>query len=95
MFLKKLKILSFKNLEEIELILSEKLNCFTGNNGAGKTNILDAVYYLSFTKSYFNTSDSQNIQYDKEFFVLYQFQFLTCDNQIYVSILNQKFHYIY
>ena len=70
MFLKTLKILSFKNLEEIDLSLSEKLNCFTGNNGAGKTNILDAVYYLSFTKSYFNTTDSQNIQYDAEFFVI-------------------------
>ena len=70
MFLKALKILNFKNLEEIELELSQKLNCFTGNNGAGKTNILDAIYYLSFTKSYFNTTDSQNVQYNTDFFVI-------------------------
>lgn len=70
MFLKNLKILNFKNLEETELEFSQKLNCFTGNNGAGKTNILDAVYYLSFTKSYFNTTDSQNVQYNSDFFVI-------------------------
>lgn len=70
MILKSLKIQSFKNLEEKELLFSEKLNCFTGNNGAGKTNILDALYYLSFTKSYFNTSDQQNMKYGHDFFVL-------------------------
>jgi DNA replication and repair protein RecF len=70
MILKSLKIQSFKNLEEKELQFSQKLNCFTGNNGAGKTNILDALYYLSFTKSYFNTSDQQNVKYGHDFFVL-------------------------
>ncbi|NPA44079.1 MAG: AAA family ATPase, partial [Chlorobi bacterium] len=48
MHLKSIKILNFKNLEEAEIIFSKKLNCFTGNNGAGKTNILDAIFYLSF-----------------------------------------------
>ena len=71
MFLKTLKILNFKNLAEAEFSLSEKMNCFTGNNGAGKTNILDAVYYLSFTKSFFNTSDSQSIQYNADFFAIH------------------------
>ncbi len=70
MHLKSLNILNFKNLEEVKLELSEKLNCFTGNNGAGKTNLLDAVYYLSFTKSYFNTSDSMNMNTNSNFFVI-------------------------
>jgi len=70
MHLKTLNILNFKNLEEVKLELSEKLNCFTGNNGAGKTNLLDAVYYLSFTKSYFNTTDSMNLNSNNNFFVI-------------------------
>jgi DNA replication and repair protein RecF len=70
MYLESLKILNYKNLEELNLNFSEKLNCFTGNNGAGKTNILDAVFYLSFTKSYFNTNDSLNINSESNFFSL-------------------------
>ena len=48
MILKHLSILNYKNLEEVELTLSPKINCFLGDNGMGKTNLLDAVYYLSF-----------------------------------------------
>ncbi len=70
MFLKKLKILNFKNIEEANVSFSEKLNCFTGNNGSGKTNLLDALYYLSLTKSYFNTNDPLNVRYNEKFFVL-------------------------
>ena len=70
MFLKTLNINSFKNLESITLEFSEKLNCFTGNNGSGKTNLLDAIYYLSFTKSYFNTNDSQIVNYNNNFFTV-------------------------
>jgi len=70
MFLKSVKILNYKNIEEANLDFSEKLNCFTGNNGSGKTNLLDAVHYLSFTKSYFNTGDSQIIKHNNSFFVL-------------------------
>ena len=64
MFLKQLSILNFKNYEEAQLDFSEKINCFLGNNGEGKTNLLDAIYYLSFCKSYFNPIDSQNINTD-------------------------------
>ncbi len=71
MYLQKLKLINFKNYEEAELELSNKINCFTGNNGAGKTNILDAVYYLSFCKSYFNSIDSQNIKHNTEFFAVH------------------------
>ena len=70
MFLKELSILNFKNYEEVELKLSEKINCFLGDNGGGKTNLLDAIYYLSFCKSYFNPADSQNIKNDFPFFVI-------------------------
>ena len=48
------------------MIFSDKLNCFVGLNGQGKTNILDAIYYLSFTKSAYNAIDSQNIHHDEE-----------------------------
>lgn len=70
MFLKQLSILNFKNYEEAQLEFSEKVNCFLGNNGEGKTNLLDAIYYLSFCKSYFNPIDSQNIKHDEPFFVV-------------------------
>lgn len=70
MFLKQLSILNFKNYDEAQLVLSEKVNCFLGNNGEGKTNLLDAIYYLSFCKSFFNSIDSQNIKYEMPFFVV-------------------------
>jgi len=69
--LNSLKVINFKNYEEQDLAFSEKINCFVGNNGAGKTNILDAIYYLSFTKSYFNSVDQQNIRHGEEFFALH------------------------
>lgn len=71
MFLKKLKLTNFKNYEEAEFSFSNKINCFIGNNGVGKTNILDAIYYLSFCKSYFNSIDSQNILHEAPFFAIH------------------------
>lgn len=47
-----------------------KFNCFVGNNGMGKTNLLDAIHYISFCKSFFNASDSQNIKYNQPFFAI-------------------------
>jgi len=70
MDLRKISLIQFKNYEQLDLEFSPKINCFVGNNGAGKTNLLDAIYYLSLTKSYFNTIDTQNIMYDKEFFII-------------------------
>lgn len=70
MFLKKISLVNFKNYENAEIDFSESVNCFTGNNGEGKTNLLDAVYYLAFCKSYFNPIDSQNIKHDAPFFVI-------------------------
>lgn len=70
MYLKTLQLINFKNYEEAEMTLSPSLNCFTGNNGSGKTNILDAVHYLSVCKSYLNGVDKQNIRFDQPFFVI-------------------------
>lgn len=67
MILKRISILNYKNVEQAELTFSSKLNCFLGNNGMGKTNLLDAIYYLSFCKSHNNLVDSQNIRHDSDF----------------------------
>lgn len=73
MILKRISILNYKNLEQVELSFSPKLNCFFGQNGMGKTNLLDAVYFLSFCKSAGNSIDSQNICHDADFFVIQGF----------------------
>ncbi|MDO4736627.1 MAG: AAA family ATPase, partial [Bacteroidia bacterium] len=58
MYLKKIQLLNFKNISSAQLDFSKKFNCISGNNGEGKTNLLDAIYYLSMTKSYFSSTDS-------------------------------------
>ena len=73
MILKRISILNYKNLEQVELNFSAKLNCFFGQNGMGKTNLLDAVYFLSFCKSAGNPIDSQNICHEQDFFVIQGF----------------------
>lgn len=70
MILKKLTILNYKNIADASLEMSEKLNCFLGHNGAGKTNVLDSVYYLSFCKGAFSSADSQNIRHGEQFFMI-------------------------
>ena len=67
MILKHLNILNYKNIREANLSFADKINCFVGLNGQGKTNLLDAIYYLSFTKSFFNVQDAQNITHDENF----------------------------
>lgn len=69
-FLKKLSLLNFKNLVSESFDFDSKINCFVGRNGVGKTNVLDGIYYLSFTKSYFNPIAIQNIRHGESFFVL-------------------------
>lgn len=70
MILRKLSILNYKNIAQADLEFSPKINCFIGRNGMGKTNLLDAVYYLSFCKSSINSMDSQIIRHEEEFLVL-------------------------
>ena len=70
MYLQKLKLTNFKNYQQADLEFCPKINCFVGNNGIGKTNILDAIHYLSLTKSFFNNIDSSNIRHGEEFFII-------------------------
>lgn len=70
MILRKLSILNYKNILQAEVEFSPKMNCFFGNNGMGKTNLLDAIYYLSFCKSHTNTPDSQIINNDRDMCVI-------------------------
>lgn len=73
MILKRLSILNYKNIEQADLEFSPKVNCFIGQNGMGKTNLLDAIYYLSFCKSASNPIDSQVMRHDSDFFVVQGF----------------------
>src|SRR6201991_101305 len=70
MYLQQLSVINFKNYEEAELVFSEGVNAFAGNNGAGKTNLLDAIHYLGLCKSYFNPIDSQQIKQGADFFMV-------------------------
>ncbi|MGB5943132.1 MAG: DNA replication/repair protein RecF [Leeuwenhoekiella sp.] len=70
MILKRLSLINYKNFESQVFDLDDKINCFVGNNGVGKTNVLDAIYHLSFGKSYFNPITTQNINHDADFFVV-------------------------
>ena len=70
MILSRLSIVNFKNIAQADLSFSPNINCFLGNNGMGKSNLLDAIYYLSFCKSYTRNPDSQNIRHGEDFFVV-------------------------
>ncbi|MDD2564953.1 MAG: DNA replication and repair protein RecF [Salinivirgaceae bacterium] len=70
MYLKQLIINNYKNLEQVKTDFTRGINCFVGYNGAGKTNLLSAIYYLSACKDYFNLPDSQNILNDNDFFII-------------------------
>ena len=66
MILQSLNILNYRNIREASLEFSPKLNCFVGLNGQGKTNVLDAIYLLSFTKSAYTSQDSLNITHGED-----------------------------
>ena len=70
MYLKKITLLNYKNFESATFEFNSRINCFVGFNGVGKTNALDAIYHLAFTKGYFNSIAVQNIQHDKDFFLI-------------------------
>ena len=70
MILQHISLLNYKNFESISFDFNDKINCFVGNNGVGKTNVLDAIYHLSYGKSYFNPVASQNINHNADFFVV-------------------------
>ena len=70
MLLNKLKLTNYKNLSSESFVFKSPINCFVGNNGVGKSNILDSIYHLAYGKSYFNPTSVQNIQFDKTFFFI-------------------------
>jgi len=70
MYLKTLSLINFKNHAEKQFDLNDDINVFVGDNGVGKTNILDAINYLSMCKSFLNSVDKQNIKFDEKFFLI-------------------------
>ncbi|MBR4381058.1 MAG: DNA replication and repair protein RecF [Bacteroidaceae bacterium] len=80
MILNHISILNYKNIVQTDLAFSPKLNCFFGKNGMGKTNLLDAIYFLSFCKSSSNPIDSQNMLHTADFFMI-QGEYATDDGQ--------------
>lgn len=70
MILENISIINYKNIKGVNLDLSPKINCLIGHNGVGKTNFLDAIYYLSFCRSANNPIDSQIIMHDENYFML-------------------------
>ena len=83
MFLKNISVVNFKNFEGLELSFNPKINCLVGDNGEGKTNLLDAIYYLTFCKSFLNSVDSQNVK-TGESFLLTQGEFQKDDKKYHV-----------
>ena len=70
MYLESLRLVNFKNFDALQADFSPRVNALTGPNGTGKTNVLDAVYYLCFTKSYFSLAQNQNIRHGEDFMML-------------------------
>ncbi len=70
MNLESLQLHNFKNILDENVQLGAEVNCFSGKNGEGKTNVLDAIRYISMCKSYFNAADYQNINHHQEAFLL-------------------------
>jgi DNA replication and repair protein RecF len=90
MYLCRLSLTNFKSYATAELEFSEKINCFVGDNGVGKTNLLDAIYYLSFCKSYFNPQDMQNIRHEEDFFALHGHYERTGETEDVVSCIQKR-----
>lgn len=87
MILHRINLINFKNYENVKVDFCTGLNCLTGLNGSGKTNLLDALYYLSLTKSAFNSIDSQNIRHNSDFFsIKADFSLKNKDHQLQCSL---------
>lgn len=89
MIIQKLTLYHFKNHPERQFELSPQINCFVGNNGVGKTNILDALHYISVGKSFLGNTDSQNVSYKEDFFNI-EARIKTDDKEDIIKILYNK-----
>lgn len=93
MFLKHIKLTNFKSYEEAEFSFNENVNGIVGKNGSGKTNLLDAIYYLSFCKSYFSAQDVYSVRFDTDFFALHgEFCNRETQNNTFVSCTYKNGH---
>lgn len=91
MHLKSLSLVNFKNYEQLDIPFSPKINCFVGENGVGKTNLLDAIHYLALCKSNLNPVDTQNIRFEEDFCVIQGvFNRNEKEENIYCGIRKQK-----
>jgi DNA replication and repair protein RecF len=92
MYLENLHLVNFKNLSQAEFSFSQGINCIIGENGVGKTNILDAIHYLCLCKSYFNPVDTQNIMHEEDFAVIQgDFDLEGIKDEIYCGIQRNKY----
>ena len=91
MRLNSISILNYKNIVQADLEFPAKINCIVGNNGMGKTNLLDAIYYLSFCKSHSNPVDRQNINHDADFLMIQgRYTLRENDEEIYCGIKRRQ-----
>lgn len=90
MHLHSIKLINFKNYGDTTLTFSPKINCLVGENGTGKTNLLDAIYYLSFTRSFFNPMDNQNIRHGEDFFAIHGEYYRDGEQHYKVSCIQKK-----
>ncbi|MDD2622195.1 MAG: DNA replication and repair protein RecF [Bacteroidales bacterium] len=91
MYLKSIHLLNFKNYTDAHFQFTERINCLVGLNGVGKTNLLDAIYYLSMCKSYFNHSDQLNINHQADFFAIHgSFEFIDIEGETKVSCIQKS-----
>jgi DNA replication and repair protein RecF len=91
MHLKSLSLVNFKNYEQVDIPFSPKINCFVGENGVGKTNVLDSIHYLALCKSNLNPVDTQNIRFEEDFCVIQGvFSRNEKEENIYCGIRKQK-----
>ena len=87
MHLENLHLINFKNYSDQQLDFIVGINCFLGKNGSGKTNLLDAIHYLCFTKSAFNSTDSNLIKQNEGFYTL-QASFKVLEKKINIKSVN-------
>ena len=86
MVLDKISIINYKNIKQTEVEFSPKINCFIGHNGEGKTNLLDAIYYLSFCRSSGNPVDSQLIRHGEDFLMMEGFYSHDDASEVHISV---------
>ena len=90
MILNTATILNYKNIAEARMECSPKLNCLIGNNGQGKTNVLDAIYYLSMCRSYVSTADNSSVIKHGEPYMMLQGSYTRCEAPVEISIALQR-----